>query len=112
MPGIAILKHWKLITIVILALLIGGLFFYYRSTIADLRQERDDLRLEVSTVRANLEAVQRVSKAEKDALIKNLKAERENNDHQRLLRETVAVAGEDRDGPVAPVLSDAIDGLR
>lgn len=113
MPGIlALLGHWRIILPLIAALVLGGFFLYHRITVSNLRQERDDLRLELSTAQANLEAIQRVSRAEKKALLKNQKSEREYDADQRLLRDKAAMVGPDLDGPVSDVLRDAISGLQ
>lgn len=114
MPGIflSLLKNWRVILPLLAALLIGGFILYQHVKLQNLSRERDDLRLELSMAQANLEAIQRVSKAEKAALLKNQKSERENDADQRLLREKAAVVGPDRDGPIAPVLFDAISGLQ
>lgn len=109
---IALLKNWKAIAIVAFALLIGGLIFYQSHSIKNLKRERDEIKQELDTTRENLETMQTVFNAQREAVLKNIKAERENNEKQSTLKQKLLKSKDSDDGPVARVLRDALNGLQ
>jgi len=56
--------------------------------------------------------MQAVFNAQRDAVLKNIEAERKNNEKQTSLRDKTLKSKTGDDGPVARVLRDALDGLR
>ena len=91
--------------------LAGGYFFYLRP-LQIKAAERDAMLVERDTAVNNLEAYKDLSKAKDDAFKRSLENERRINAEFEERIEEIRNAPAGDDGPVAPVLRRALDGLR
>lgn len=114
MPGalLTLLKNWRVILPIFAALCLGGFLFYQHAMLEKERRRADEMTREAYTLRNNLEAIQRLSKAQEAAIIKNQEKEQQNDSSYQKIRSDIEGAGESANAPAAPVLSGAIDSLR
>ncbi|MCK6417901.1 MAG: tetratricopeptide repeat protein [Alphaproteobacteria bacterium] len=106
-----IIKHWRAFGLGLVVLALAGFLAWQNHKIASLTRERDQARTSLVTYQAVLDGLQADTTAKITALeaeggrqvarVKNL---------ERLLGQIEGVSNE-KDGIVAPVLRDAIDGL-
>lgn len=114
MPGaiLTFLKHWRIILPLIAALLIGGFIFYQHAQLEKAARDVKEKTAELHSMRKSLEAIQRLSKAQETAIIKNQEKAAQNETDYQKIRSEIEAAGTGKDVAADPVLSGAIDSLR
>jgi len=116
MPGIitTLLTNWRLVLPLLAVLLIGGSLFYlyHKATVAELTADRDIAQADAKIAKDNLELIQRVSKAQNKAIEQMQIKEREQDDAQQNINETIRNSPSSDDAPAAPVLDRVFDELR
>lgn len=110
-----LLTNWRLVAWGAAALAIGGAVWWVmglRSDLAAARAEAENLRSTLQSERAARMAIVQ----ERDRVIATMEATAsaaaERAERVTQLREEIASAPDSDDGPVAPVLERALDGLR
>ena len=100
--------------ILLTAILAGsGVWFWINAhRLANLRRERDDLTVRLSLTTQNLEAIQTLSKAQGEAIAKNLDIERSENERLRKVYEFLASENKPTGCPLPPVVRGTLDRLR
>ncbi len=108
----SLLSWIRLIGFGAIALGLAGGYLFYLRPLQEKAAERDAMMVERDTAIANKEAAEDLAKAKDAAFKRSLENERKLNAQFAKRLEDITNAPDSDDGPVAPLLRRALDGLR
>ncbi len=106
-----ILDHWKILGAGLLVLIVSGLLAWQDHKIKTLKEERDTARASLASYQTALTALQADTAAKIGALEAESGRQTDRVRNLERLLGQIEGASNEKDGIVAPVLRDAIDGL-
>lgn len=106
-----ILDHWKILSTGFLVLIVAGLLAWQDHKIKTLKEERDTARASLASYQTALTTLQADTAAKIGALETESGRQTDRVRNLERLLGQIEGASNEKDGIVAPVLRDAIDGL-